>query len=79
MKLWTWASSSLRGHVVLFELFVALPNWVLLSMANYSEGTLSLNWSAHIAFYCLLGGASVAVLFWFTITSPWLKRKARKS
>jgi hypothetical protein len=64
------ASSSLVGHIVLFQLFFALPMFILFVYLNYSEGTLTFSWGVWIAFVSVCGGLFMALFLWFTL-SRW--------
>ena len=44
-------------------------------LSNYDEGALTGSWALHIAFVCAAGAFAVALLVWYTITRPLLKRK----
>jgi hypothetical protein len=65
-----WASSSLVGHIALFQLLGALPMFILFVYLNYSEGTLTFSWGIWIAFVAGCFGLFMALFFWFTL-SRW--------
>jgi hypothetical protein len=73
-----WASSSLVGHIVLFQICGALPMFILFMYLNYSEDTLTLSWAIWIAFVAECFGIFMALLMWFTLSrwSVYLRRDA---
>jgi len=76
----TRAFSSLGGLIVLSELFMSIPFFVVFVFLNYTEGTLTPLWTLWIAFISALIGAVWAVLFWYTFLSLLIKsRKHKKS
>jgi hypothetical protein len=74
-RLFIWGSSSLVGHLVLFELFVAVPSAIAMSIANYMEGDLSASWALHVAGGAVVLGVVLAVPFWFFVTMPIVRRR----
>ena len=72
------AVSSLIGHILLAELFFALPLLVIFVFLNYSEGTLTVAWSAQMIVVATLVGAAFGAIAWFSITVPLVtKHKGR--
>jgi hypothetical protein len=65
-----WCSSSLEGHIVLFQFFGALPMFILFTYLNYTEGTLTFSWGIWIAFVAECFGIFMALFLWFTL-SRW--------
>jgi len=76
-RLFKWASSSLLGHLFLFQLLWAVPMFTLGWYLNYSEGTLTWAWAPHVAFYSALGGVTMALLIWYTISLPLINRQKK--
>ncbi len=76
-KFLKWCVSSLVGHVVLFVLTFSIPMLIAGLTLNYVEGTLTWDWAPYIALYSVLGGFAVAVIIWFAITAPLLRRRGR--
>jgi hypothetical protein len=70
-----WASSSLLGHVVLFEAAFSVPLCLVLLDSNYTDGTLTVGWALWIVSISGLAGVVVAVLGWHTVTLPLIKRR----
>jgi hypothetical protein len=73
-----WASTSLIGHVVLFELTFSIPMSFLMIYLNYVEGTLTASWALWLFFVSALLGSVGAGAIWYTITLPLIKRQKRK-
>lgn len=65
-----WASHTLIGHVVLFELTTALPMAAIFIYFDYSDGTLSFGRVLYLIAVWSAGIAAAAVIFWFTF-SRW--------
>jgi hypothetical protein len=65
-----WCSSSLEGHIVLFQFFGAVPMFILFTYLNYTEGTLTFSWGIWIAFVAECFAIFMALFFWFTL-SRW--------
>ena len=74
-KFFKWCALSLLGHIVLFALTFTVPMLVAGLTLNYVEGTLTWDWVPYIALYSVLGGFAMAVIIWFVVTSPLLRRK----
>jgi hypothetical protein len=75
MTFFKWASFSLLGHVALSEVIAALPFFLVMLFLNYSEGTLSLEWALWIFGVSVVMGVVGAVLIWYTISLPLIKRR----
>ena len=73
MALSRWASSSLLGHVVLFEVILSLPLAIVFFVLNYSQGTLTVAWVFYMATIWAAFGALVAVLGWYIVSLPLIK------
>jgi hypothetical protein len=65
-----WCSSSLEGHIVLFQFLWALPMFILFTYLNYTEGTLTFSWGTWIAFVAECSAIFMALFAWFTL-SRW--------
>jgi hypothetical protein len=75
MKLLKRASSSLMGHVALFESFFSLPLSLIFLRINYLEGTLTPLWALRVILVSAVGGVIPALVLWYTVTSPLVKRR----
>ena len=75
-RFFKWCSSSLRGHVALFELLCAVPLilWSLVTMR--SERTLTTVQGLRITFLCVVLVAIGAALFWYAVSLPLLKSRS---
>jgi hypothetical protein len=74
-KFIAWASTSLIGHVALFEIAFGIPIAVLMIFLNYTEGTLTIGWAFWIVGSCAAISILLAVAIWTTLTLPRIKRK----
>ena len=45
---------------------------------NYLDGTLTPLWALYILFFGFLSGLIIAVLIWYTVSLPLIKRCKRK-
>ena len=73
------ASFSLRGHVVLLQIFCGVPLAVLMIWLNYDEHTLTFLWALWCALVASLSAVVCAVGFWFTFSRRLIrKRKLRQ-
>jgi hypothetical protein len=75
MNFLRWCSSSIAGHLVLVGLPFFAAEMIVGLLSNYYEGALTASWAVHIASVCAAGAFAVALLVWYTITRPLLKRK----
>jgi hypothetical protein len=75
VKFLRWTCSSLTGHLVLVGVPFFISEMIVLTGLNYYDGTLTAEWTVHIAFVCAILGAVVATLVWHTITLPMIRRK----
>lgn len=74
-RLFKWGSSSLGGHLVLFEIFVSMPLFLIFVGLTSSEGTLTMNWGLRLAVIWFAIGATLAVLCWHVISLPIINKK----
>jgi hypothetical protein len=68
-----WFSSTLRGNVLGFELFVALPAFLVLLSQNHTQWTAG--WTAYAVLLSAAMGALCGVVYWYVVTRPLLKRR----
>jgi hypothetical protein len=57
---------SVTGTVLLFLLLFGIPILLLGLHLNYVEGTLTVDWALHVAFYTLLITAGFGLFAWYT-------------
>lgn len=75
MKFLKWASTSLLGHLIVFEVIFSLPMFLLLSALNYSLDIFTVGWARYAAIvWASLGGVGAA-LVWCTVSLPAIKRR----
>ena len=77
-RFFKWCSSSLKGHLILFQLLCATPLtlWAVFTMR--SEGTLTVGLAIRAT---LLASALCAIgagLFWYTFSKPLLESRSKK-
>lgn len=73
-----WVNKSLLGHIVFYEILlsaIALP-WFFTE--NYSEGTLTWNFTLQFVLLDLLLGAAAGFALWHTVTLPIKRRLERR-
>jgi hypothetical protein len=68
-KFISWASTSLSGHVALFEIVFGIPIAVLMIFLNYMEGTLTIGWAMWIVGSCAAISIILAIAIWTTISN----------
>ena len=74
-----WASHSLIGHIVVFQVVISLPLIVRHLAQDYSEGvSLSAGRVAFVALAWVAAGLVIAVAGWYTITLPLIKARDKK-
>jgi hypothetical protein len=66
-----WASRSLWGHVVLAQLVFALPLWFFFMWARFDGSVRVL---LILTAICVLGGVCFAVILWYTMSAPLIRR-----
>jgi hypothetical protein len=72
------ASSSLLGHIALAEAVFALPLFLFFLSENYSQGTLTVEWSIYLAILWVVFGAVGGAFFWYTVSLPLIRRQRDK-
>ncbi len=70
-----WASHSLIGHVVLFQIGVTFPMLFTFSDSMYLDGVLAFGRVLRVLFLTVGGGLVVAMLFWYTVSRPLIGRR----
>ena len=69
-----WASHSLLGHLVFFQIvFAPLLGYFL--FLDYSEGRLTVLRTAYVMGVTGAAGAVVAILGWYTISRPLIAKR----
>lgn len=76
-KFFSWGSSSLLGHVVLFEVLAGTPLLAAAIPTMYSQDTLTVGSALRIAILCAVLVALGASLFWYTFSLPLIRRRDR--
>jgi len=69
------SSSSLLGHIALFEIVFSLPFFLYFLHQHYLEDTLTVEWAIYLAVIWAVGGAVVAGFVWFTVSLGLIKRQ----
>jgi hypothetical protein len=76
-NLFNWCCSSLLGHVVLMQMCFSLPLLLFFLPTIYLQGNLTVAWALYMAVVFMILGAVCAVLFWYTVTLPLMKRRGK--
>jgi hypothetical protein len=71
-------SSSLRNHVIFIFVVVSLPTAAVFAVSSYQDNELTPMWMLRILVISALGGLFVALIGWFIILPPILRRSRRK-
>ena len=66
-----WASHTLVGTLVVYQLVASLPLFAVFTYLNYTNGALTVAWTVRTAVVCVLFGVFGALYMWFTF-SRWL-------
>jgi len=69
-----WASHSLIGHVAFFQITFSLSITILFLGLGYSDGTLTPIWALYTIFISSIIGLIIAILIWYTVSLPLIKR-----
>jgi hypothetical protein len=67
------ASSSLGGHILLWEIVFSLPLFLMFLLKSNSEGTLTFEWAIHLAIVWSVLGVLAATTFWYLVSLPLKK------
>ncbi len=70
------AGSSLLGNILLWELVLSMPLFLMFLLKSNSQGTLTLGWAIHIALVSSLAGALAATVFWYFVALPLIKGRS---
>jgi hypothetical protein len=70
-----WGSSSIIGHLVLFEVLAGIPLFLFALVTMYTQNTLTLGWALKIGLLCVVFVGIGAALFWYSISSPLIKNR----
>ena len=71
----SWCSSSLKGHVVFFQIIAAIPLLLLFLLRMKSEGALTIASAMWMAFVCVALVTAGAALFWYTFSLQLIRRR----
>jgi hypothetical protein len=77
-RFFNWGSSSLVGHLTLFELTYGIPLFFFSVATMYSDHRLTMASALYMALVCSALVAVGAALFWYTFSKPLLKRRGTK-
>ena len=76
MRFIKWASLSLAGHLVLFQVTFSVPFSLMFIFLNNERGTLTFNFAIYIVAASSAAGVIAAALIWGIFTSPMIKRRS---
>lgn len=74
MKILKRPKPTLAAHIILSELIFSLPLFLVFFFKKYSRGTLTLESAISLAYIWAIAGAAIALLLWYTVSSPMLKK-----
>jgi hypothetical protein len=74
-RFFKWASFSLIGNIALSELLFSLPLLIAFTFMSSRDGTLSLALFGYAIVICALGGVVFALIMWFMVARPLIKRR----
>lgn len=69
---------SLGGHVVVMQVVFSVPMFIIFTILNYHDGTLTLDWALFSVFVASLAGLFIAIALWYAVTMPLMKKYNRK-
>jgi hypothetical protein len=69
-----WACATLAGHLTILGSMWSIVEFVVLDYPSVRSGTFSAHWALHNATGAVASGAVFAMLFWFLVTRPLLRR-----
>jgi hypothetical protein len=72
-------SSSLKNHIVFIFVVVSVPTAAVFAVSSYQDNELTPMWMLRILVVSTLGGLFVALVGWFIILPPILRRSKRKN
>jgi hypothetical protein len=74
-RFFKWGSTSLIGHLVMFQLLCGLPlyAWGLATMR--AEGTLTMGSALRIGVICATLVGIGAALFWYSFSAPLIRSR----
>jgi hypothetical protein len=71
-------TGSLRNHIVFIFVVVSLPTVAVFAVSSCQDNELTPMWMLRIFVASTLGGLFVALVGWFMILPPVLRRSGRK-
>ena len=77
-KFFKWCSSSLKGHLALFEVTCGIPLFLFSVLSMYVERSLTIASVLYMAVVCSVLVALGAGLFWYTFSKPLMKKRGAK-
>lgn len=75
MDIFKWGGTSLRHHMVLWELLFSFPLFLISVYQDYSEHALTLPWAIRSAVVAAAVGCGAAVFIWYVVVLPFFKDK----
>lgn len=79
MKFLRWASTSALSHVVLLGGGFFIAETILFLVLYYRDGTLTISFALEIAIASFILGCVGALLFWYAVTLPRIRRLKSES
>lgn len=69
------ACHSLGGHVLLFEVALSLPLFLVFLLERLQKSAVSFEWVLRVASVAALSGAVAGVVFWFALSRNLIRAK----
>ena len=72
-----WASRSLIGNIILFEIIMSIPSFIVFSYMDFNNGIFGFPRTLIVAGASALEGLFMGCFIWFFVAKPALKYRRR--
>jgi hypothetical protein len=76
-RFFRWVNSTLIGHIAYYGSLFAVTESVTSIYLNFTQHTLTLIWAIFTVIGCAVIGVMCAVIIWFVITLPRIRRGSK--
>lgn len=73
-RFFRWVNSTLLGHIAYYGFIFTVAFSVTLIYLNFTRHTLTLSWTLFIVLECAVTSVVTAIIIWFFISLPRMKR-----